>query len=307
MFLLKQTIILILSFLPIVFIFKFTVYFLLQFMAYRTLEKKNVKGLIRPRATASHKGDHGHALLIAGNKGKMGAGVISARACLRSGVGLLTVNVPKEERLILQTAIPEAMLMIREENKSDLNLFSAVGIGPGLGTSKEAVKLLKSILINYNRPVVMDADALTILSTEKSLLKKIKKESILTPHPKEFDRLFGSHKTEEQRRKKALELADKYNIIIVLKGMNTMITHHGETFLNTTGNSGLAKGGSGDALTGMITAFLAQGYHPLSAAKIAVYLHGLAADKALNYQSKESMLIGDVIECIGQAFKSTMK
>ncbi|HET6224932.1 MAG TPA: NAD(P)H-hydrate dehydratase, partial [Bacteroidia bacterium] len=162
-------------------------------------------------------------------------------------------------------------------------------------------------LSTCNRPLVWDADALNIFAAEKALLKKLKKESVLTPHPKEFDRLFGAHKTEEQRRKKAVEMAGKYNIIIVLKGPITRVCYQGETFLNTTGNSGLAKGGSGDALTGMITAFLAQGYAPITATKIAVYLHGLAADLTLADQSKESMLISDVIENLGAAFKKVMK
>ncbi len=270
------------------------------------MEKKTIQALIKPRAAASHKGDHGHALLIAGSKGKMGACVISARACLRSGVGLLSVNIPDEERFILQTTIPEAMVTLRDKEKINFNNFASIGIGPGLGMSKASIKLVKSLL-SCNQPIVWDADALNILSAEKALLKKLKKDSILTPHPKEFDRLFGVHKTEEQRRKTAVEMANKYNIIIVLKGPITKISYHGETFLNTTGNSGLAKGGSGDALTGMIVAFLAQGYPPLTATKIAVYLHGLAADLALVDQSKESMLITDVIEQLGNAFKKTMK
>ena len=276
-------------------------------MPLKTLEKKTIQALLKPRAAASHKGDHGHALLIAGSKGKMGACVISARACLRSGVGLLSVDIPEEERFILQTVIPEAMVMLRDKEKMNVNSFAAIGIGPGLGVSKASIKLVKSVLSNCNQPIVWDADALNILAAEKPLLKKLKKNSILTPHPKEFDRLFGAHKTEEQRRKKAVEMANKYNIIIVLKGPITKIAYHGETFLNTTGNSGLAKGGSGDALTGMITAFLAQGYAPLTATKIAVYLHGFAADLALSNQSKESMLISDVIEELGNAFRKTMK
>lgn len=275
-------------------------------MPLKTLEKKTIQALIKPRAAASHKGDHGHALLIAGSVGKMGACVISARACLRSGVGLLSVNIPETERFILQTSIPEAMVTLRDREKLNLNNFAAIGIGPGLGISKASIKLVKNILI-CNQPIVWDADALNILAAEKTLLKKLKKDSILTPHPKEFDRLFGPHKTEEQRRKKAVEMANKYNIIIVLKGPITKISYQSETFLNTTGNSGLAKGGSGDALTGMITAFLAQGYAPIVATKIAVYLHGLAADITLADQSKESMLISDVIEHLGTAFKKTMK
>ncbi|HSH64651.1 MAG TPA: NAD(P)H-hydrate dehydratase [Bacteroidia bacterium] len=271
-----------------------------------TLNKKAVHSLIKPRVSSSHKGDHGHALIIAGNKGKMGACVISARACLRSGAGLLSVSVPQAERLILQTTIPEAMVIMREEKKIDFNSFSSIGIGPGIGVSPASVKLIKQITTEVQKPLVLDADALTIFSKEKLLLKKLPVATILTPHPKEFDRLFGNHKTETERMHKAIEIASLYNIVMVLKGAKTIITCNGFAVASKSGNAGLAKGGSGDALTGMITALLAQGYTSFTAAKIGVYLHGLAANIALKKQSMESMLISDVIECIGQAFKKIM-
>lgn len=272
----------------------------------KSLDKKTIKALIRVRAATSHKGSHGHALIIAGSKGRMGACVIAARACLRSGTGLLTVSVPETEHLILQVTIPEAMVVMRGED-TDLKNFSAAGIGPGIGTSKASKKLLQQVLHHFHKPLLLDADALTILSEEQAILKNLPKGTILTPHPREFDRLFGNHKNEKERTQKAIDMSIKYGVIIVLKGHKTLITYNGDTVANSTGNPGLAKGGSGDALTGIITAFLAQGYQPFSAAKIGVYLHGLAADLALQKQSMESMLITDVVEYLGAAFKKTMR
>lgn len=269
----------------------------------KTLTKTLVKSLLNPRQADSHKGNYGHALLIAGSLGKMGAAVISARACLRSGVGLLTVNVPQEERLILQTTIPEAMLVMRESPKIDLTNFSALGIGPGIGITKSSVALLLQILTQFTKPILLDADALNIISGNKKLFNNIPKVTILTPHPKEFDRLFGIHKTTDDRMATAIKKANELGVVIVLKGHQTLVTCLGKSFLNTTGNAGLAKGGSGDALTGIITSFLAQGYQPFEAAKMGVYIHGLAADIALKQQSMESMLITDVIEYLGKAFK----
>lgn len=273
----------------------------------KALSKSYIKSILKPREASSHKGSHGHALLIAGSKGLMGSSVIASRACLRSGAGLLTVNIPEEERFILQTAIPEAMLVMRENTMSDLNNFSAIGIGPGLGTGKESEEILVSILNDFNKRILLDADALNCISSNKSLLEKIPKESIITPHPKEFDRLFGTHKDNNERMNTAILKSKELKITIVLKGNHTLITYNGDTFYNTTGNAGLAKGGSGDALTGIILSFLAQGYDPFGAAKLGVYLHGFAADLTLKNQSMESMLITDVIESLGKAFKKTME
>ncbi len=270
------------------------------------ITQNHIKSILKPRKSNSHKGDYGHSLLIVGSEGKMGAAVIAARACLRTGTGLLSVSVPKDERVILQIAIPEAMVIMREKKEFNLSYFTAIGIGSGLGSSEEVSQILNYVMIAYTKPMVLDADALNIISANKNLIEKIPSNSILTPHPKEFDRLFGAHESTENRIKTAIEKAIKYNIVIVLKGQKTLITYKGESFLNTTGNAGLAKGGSGDALTGIITALLSQGYEPFDAAKIAVYLHGLAADLALEKQSLESMLITDVIECLGAAFKKVL-
>jgi len=269
----------------------------------KTLTKKHIKSLIKKRESSSNKNDYGHALLIAGNRCKMGAAVISARACLRSGSGLLTVCVPEQERFILQTAIPEAMLKMRENNIDDINQFSAIGIGPGIGVDAVSEKMLINFITNSKKPLLLDADVFTILSTHKKLLNKVPQNSIITPHHREFDRLFGSHSNNEDRINTAIKKANEYGIIIVLKNNITTIISANKIFYNTTGNAGLAKGGSGDALTGIITSFLAQGYAPLTAAKLGVYLHGLAADITLKKQSMESMLITDVIENLGEAFK----
>jgi hydroxyethylthiazole kinase-like uncharacterized protein yjeF len=269
-----------------------------------TLTKESVKTLIQPRIADSHKGNYGHALIVAGGVGCVGAAVIAAKACLRTGVGLLTVSVPQDERIILQIAIPEAMLILRNRTIEVLNSYSALGIGCGMGTSSKAETLLSAIISKIDIPLLLDADALNMISNNKNLLKLIPPASILTPHPKEFDRLFGIHNSEDDRRSTAIKKAQEYNIIIVLKGHKTLVTSGGAAFLNTTGNAGLAKGGSGDALTGIITSFLAQGYTAFDAAKIGVFIHGLAADLSLEQQSMESLLITDVIEHLGMAFHS---
>ena len=270
--------------------------------AFKKLTGNYIKTLLKARPENSHKGNFGHALIIAGCKGKMGAAVIAAKACMRAGAGLLTVNVPFQERLILQIAIPEAMLVIRTHLVVP-GIYSSIGVGPALGVNAASKKILQQLLIHSKYPLVIDADAISIIARDKKMLKKIPKDSILTPHPKEFDRLFGQSQGNEERTEKAFKVAKKYNIILVLKGHHTFVTNGKESFINTTGNSGLSKGGSGDALTGIITSLSAQNYDAFAAAKLGVYIHGLSADIALAHQSSESMIITDVINCMGQAFK----
>ena len=255
------------------------------------------------RLPNSHKGNHGHALIIAGSKAKIGAAIIATKACLRAGVGLVTVNIPKKERVAIFNSIPEAMIKFREE-KTNWDSYTVYSIGPGFGIDKLAERKLELLVNNVKSPTVFDADALTIFSKNQQLLIQLPKKSILTPHSKEFDRVFGNHNSESERRQTATLKAKEFNVIILLKGHETFITDGVHNFENTTGNSGLAKGGSGDALTGIITAFLAQGYEPIDAAVLAVYIHGLAADITLETQSEESMLITDVIENLGKAFKN---
>ena len=265
-----------------------------------------IRKLFKKRFPNSHKGNHGHALIVAGTKSKMGAAIICAKASLRAGAGLVTINIPKKERLAIFASIPEAMIEFRED-ATDFNNYNAVAIGPGIGVEKNAERVLINVLESNNKRIVLDADALNIIANNQILLTKIPQKTILTPHPKEFDRLFGNHNNDEERSAKAIAKANELKCIIVLKGHKTLITDGKESFENTTGNSGLAKGGSGDALTGIITAFLAQGYKPINAALLGVYIHGLAADITLETQSEESMLITDVIDNLGNAFKKIEK
>ncbi|MEL1246983.1 NAD(P)H-hydrate dehydratase [Flavobacterium helocola] len=255
----------------------------------------------KKRNPNSHKGTHGHALLIAGSTDKMGAAIIASKACLRSGVGLLTVAFYPENKSVLFNSIPEAMYA-NSCVMNDLSLYQAIGIGPGIGVDEISLQYIYELYEN-KIPVVFDADALNLISKYKIDWNNFNFPFVLTPHPKEFDRLFGEHDSESERRITAIQKAAALNCVIVLKGHKTFITDGIHTFENTTGNSGLAKGGSGDALTGMITSFLAQGYTTLESAILGVYLHGLAADITLQMQSEESMLITDVIENIGLAFK----
>jgi hydroxyethylthiazole kinase-like uncharacterized protein yjeF len=266
------------------------------------LEIDYIRQFLKKRLPNSHKGDFGHALLIAGSEQKMGAAIIAAKACLRSGAGLLTVFLPKDEKSSIFISIPEVMLHFREE-QIDFSIYDVIGIGPGLEQDAAAQKLLYSVLLKANYPIVVDADALNILAKNQDWLNQLPTNSILTPHPKEFDGLFGNHNSEEERRSTAFQKAKELNCIIVLKGHETLITNGQQSFINTTGNAGLAKGGSGDALTGIILAFLAQGYQPINAAKLAVFMHGLSADITLQTQSEESMLITDVIENLSKAFQ----
>lgn len=265
------------------------------------LDLNCIKNIYKKRPCDSHKGTHGHALLIAGSSDKMGAAIIASKACLRSGVGLLTVAFYPENKNVLFHSIPEAMYA-NSCVMNDLSPYNTIGIGPGIGVDEISLQYLYELYEN-KLPVVFDADALNLIAKYKIDWKNFNFPFVLTPHPKEFDRLFGEHISESERRNTAIQKAKELNCVIVLKGHKTFITDGIHTFENTTGNSGLAKGGSGDALTGIITSFLAQGYTTLEATKLGVYLHGLAADITLQKQSEESMLITDVIENIGLAFK----
>lgn len=260
-----------------------------------------IKNTYKKRPCDSHKGTHGHALLIAGSTNKMGAAIIASKACLRSGVGLLTVAFYPENKNVLFNLIPEAMYA-NSCVMNDLSPYQAIGIGPGIGVDEISLQYIYELYEN-KLPVLFDADALNLIANYKIDWKNFNFPFVLTPHPKEFDRLFGEHDSESERRITAIKKAKELNCVIVLKGHKTFITDGIQTFENTTGNSGLAKGGSGDALTGMITSFLAQGYTTLESAKLGVYLHGLAADITLQTQSEESMLITDVIENLGLAFQ----
>lgn len=278
---------------------------------YELIDREMVQSIKKPRSRFAHKGNFGHALLVAGSYGKMGAAVLAAKACLRSGAGLLSCHIPKRGYDILQISVPEAMLMTDFNSsfitkiETDLLQFDAIGIGPGIGTASETKIFLQEIFENYRNPVVLDADALNIIAAQKDFLSLIPSGSILTPHPKEFERLFGESENDFERIELALKKAKELNVIIVLKGHHSFIaTADGKGFFNSTGNAGMATAGSGDVLTGIITGLLAQGYNSIDAAILGVYLHGLAGDLAVEKSSMEAIIAGDIIEFIGQSFKS---
>ena len=270
---------------------------------------QDVAPVLKPRKKFSHKGTYGHALLIAGSYGKMGAAVLAAHAALRSGVGLLHVHIPQVGYSIMQTALPEAMLSIdRYDNYfsdiPELAMFDAIGVGPGLGKQHQSQMAMKLLIQQFKLPMVFDADALNILAENKTWLAFLPYNSILTPHPKEFERLAGKWKDDFERLEKQREFAEKYKVIVVLKGANTSIcTPRGDCYFNSTGNPGMATAGSGDVLTGILTSLLAQGYGSVDAAILGVYLHGLAGDMAAKKLGEEAVIAGDIIKNIGKAFR----
>ncbi len=271
--------------------------------------KPEVAGLIKKRKKFDHKGIFGHALLLSGSKGKTGAAILSALACLKSGCGLVTAHIPASAYEILQVAIPEVMCSV-DSNKNlignlpELSGFDAIGIGPGIGTHQKTASLLKKLLLTIRKPLVIDADGINILAENKDLVNLIPENTILTPHPGEFDRLAGKSQNGYERFLKQIDFAKHYKITVVLKGAFTSIaTPNGKVYFNTTGNNGMATAGSGDVLTGIILSLLAQDYTPVNAAITGVYLHGLAGDIALEIESHESLIAGNIIEHIGFAFK----
>ncbi len=287
-----------------------------NFMA--TIELKNlfgdaemVKKIYRKRKAVAHKGNHGHSLLAGGSYGKAGAMVLAAKACVHSGSGLTTAFVPACSMVVLQTAIPEAMVIAGEEEKElsglpeNVEKYSCIGIGPGMGTAASAKNSFSFLIRRFNKPMVIDADAINCLALDKELFENIPPGSVLTPHPKEFDRLFGEHGNEFERWKTATKKSVQYKIIIVLKGHRTRISlPDGSTIYNSTGNPGLAKGGSGDVLTGMITGLISQGYTSEQATVLGVYLHGYAADVAASTLSEESLTASEVILFLSHGFRS---
>jgi ADP-dependent NAD(P)H-hydrate dehydratase / NAD(P)H-hydrate epimerase len=272
-------------------------------------EKKDIAAQLKLRHRFDHKGVFGKALIIAGSYGKMGAAVLASRACLRSGVGLLTTHVPVCGYTILQTAVPEGMVSVdaasdRFSGIEDINEFDAIGIGPGLGTYKESREGLHALLENASQPLVLDADALNILAQHRELLGLLPKNSILTPHPGEFARLVDSWKNDFERLEKQQQLAAQTGCIVVLKGGFTSIAaSDGSVYFNPTGNPGMATAGSGDVLTGILTGLLAQGYDSRQAAVMGVYLHGLSGDLAAAKLGQQSLLASDVIDYLAQAYR----
>lgn len=273
----------------------------------------DIQALIKPRKKFSHKGTFGHALIISGSYGKMGAAELCAKACLRSGAGLVTVHIPKSGYEIMQAGLPEAMVSIDQTEQHitelpHLEKYNAIGVGPGLGDEKQTQNVLKLLIQNAVVPLVFDADALNIFSQNKTWLSFLPKESILTPHPKEFERLVGKTESDYARYDQLREFALKYGVYVVLKGAHTAIAcPDASVYFNSTGNPGMATGGSGDVLTGIITGLLAQGYSPKEAAILGVYWHGLSGDIAMDVAGGSNIIAGDIINSLGTAYKTIVK
>ncbi len=277
---------------------------------YRTLELPEVKGLLPVRKEFAHKGTCGHALLIAGSYGMMGAALLAGEAALRGGTGLVTLHIPRFGYQIIQTAFPEAIVSMDPSDilfstPPDLAPYSAIGVGPGLGMKPNTGKGLKNLLESVRVPLVIDADGLNLLAAHPEWTGLLPEGSVLTPHPREFDRLAGESENAYQRHLKQREFARKHRVVVILKGAHTGIAApDGRYWFNTTGNPGMATGGSGDVLTGLLTGLLAQGMDPLDAALAGVYLHGLAGDIALRDSSEEALIAGDITACLGRAFRA---
>lgn len=262
--------------------------------------------LYQPRSKFSHKGTYGHALIAGGSYGKIGAVSLAAKACLRAGAGKVTALLPECGYDILQTAIPE--VMVQTGGKHFLENFETswtpdvIGIGIGMDTHEKTANAFIDFLKKQSRPMVLDADALNNLAVHKQALKYIPKNSILTPHPGELERLLGKWTDDFDKLEKTKAFAKKHHCIVIIKGAHTMIVAGDELYVNSTGNPGMATAGSGDVLTGVITGLLSQGYEPLKAALLAVYLHGRAGDIAVQQMGYQALIASDLIDFIGDAF-----
>jgi len=273
------------------------------------LTEKIASSLYKIRDKFDHKGNFGHALLLMGGKGKIGAAMLSTLACLRAGCGLVTVYTPSCGYTILQTSVPEAMVLTDKNENYITSLpktdgYTVAGIGCGIGTKSETQEVVFDLIENATMPLVLDADALNCIAINKSILSELPKNSVLTPHPKEFERLFGTTSNDFERNKLQREKAISLGCFIVLKGAHSCIaTPEGDCYFNSTGNPGMATAGSGDVLTGIITGLLAQGYTSQAAVFLGVYLHGLSGDLAIRKLGQESLLARDLIKYLPRAFQ----
>jgi hydroxyethylthiazole kinase-like uncharacterized protein yjeF len=273
------------------------------------ITKEEILQLYKPVNPNTHKGLQGHAVIIAGSYGKIGAAVLASKSCLKTGCGLVTTFTPKCGYQILQISIPEVMVATDENTNFITHIHlpltpQAIGIGPGIGKELGTQKALFEFLRINKAPLVLDADALNILSENQSWLELVPENTILTPHPKELERLIGKWNSESEKFQKTIAFSEKYKAIIVMKGAPTYIINQSKIYENTTGNAALATAGSGDVLTGILTSLLAQGYEPKYAAKLGVFLHGLTADIALPKTGYQSFTASDIIKNLGKAFLS---
>jgi ADP-dependent NAD(P)H-hydrate dehydratase len=273
------------------------------------IDQKEILKRYKPINKHTHKGLQGHALLIGGSYGKIGSICLSSKAAIKMGSGLVTSFIPKCGYDIVQTAIPEVMVLTDVEQKNISNIVfdfkpQAIGIGPGLGQEVATTQALHQFLKTNTSPLVIDADALNILAQNKSWLSLLPPNTILTPHQKELERIIGKWKSEEDMLSKIITFSEQYHLVIVVKGAPTSILHENKIYQNTTGNAALATAGSGDVLTGMITSLLSQSYTAIDAAILSVYLHGLTADIALPETGYQSFIASDIISNIGKAYLS---
>jgi len=271
------------------------------------ITKPYIQKILKKTDPQTHKGKQGHALLIGGSYGKMGSITLSSKAALHSGCGLVTAFIPECGYEIVQTAVPEVMVLTDNEKRhlSDIKfeiIPQAIGIGPGIGQEQPVQNALHHFLQIVKTPLVVDADALNILSEHKEWLSLLPKNTILTPHPKELERLIGHFDSPEETLQKTIEFSSEHQIIIVMKGAPTKIIDGENVYQNTTGNPALATAGTGDVLTGIITGLLAQAYEPIQAAILGVYLHGLTADIALPKTGTHSFIASDIIKNLGKAY-----
>ena len=276
---------------------------------YTMTERQQVASMLPVRGRFAHKGTFGHALVIAGSSGMMGAALLTGGAVLRSGAGLVTLHVPKAGFRVVQTAFPEAIVSLDRmedcfsEPPGKIK-YPAVAVGPGLGMDDKSVNGLQKLLEETKVPLVIDADALNMIAANPVLAGLIPERTILTPHPLEFDRIAGESPDAWSRHLKQIEYSVRHKVIVILKGAFTGISFPDGTYIfNSTGNPGMATGGSGDVLTGIIVSLLAQGLSPEYSATAGVFLHGMAGDLAAGKFSQESMIAGDIIKCLGDAFK----
>lgn len=277
---------------------------------YYVLEESDVRSRLLHRDDFAHKGNMGNALIVAGNYGMSGAAILATRACMRSGAGKVTVHTPKKNYGVMQISVPEAVLHMDHEEIAfteavDTDGFDALGIGPGLGCQETTAIAMIAQIRRAQCPIVADADALNILASHRAWMQQLPKGIIMTPHPKELDRLTGSPANADfERLHRTRELAQSLQAYIILKGHNSALClPDGQVVFNPTGNSGMATAGSGDVLTGIITALLARGYHQQNACIVGMYLHGLAGDIAVKTLGKESLTASDIIDYLPHAFK----